>query len=90
MIPIKTREDVGRVIRKARKQQGWSQAELARKLGSTQKWVSQVETRRTDPQMGLVLRALRLLGVDLGVQLRAENPSQSIIHRIAAGRRRSS
>lgn len=89
MIPVKNRVDVGRLIRKARKQQGWSQADLAQKLGSTQKWVSRVETgKATTPQLDLVLLALRLLRVDLRAQLRSMSTSESIIHRIA-GRKKS-
>lgn len=83
MIPIKTRADVGRLIRIARKQRGWSQADLAKRLGSTQKWVSLVETGQTDPQIDMVLRAFRLLGVDLGARPRTERSPGSIIHRIA-------
>jgi len=37
MIPLEIRGYVGRLIRKARKQLGWSQADLAQKRGSTQK-----------------------------------------------------
>lgn len=86
MIPRKIRGYVGRLIRKARKQLGWSQADLAQKRGSTQKWMSDVG--RADPQLDLVLRRLRLLRLVLDARSQAESPSQSTIHRITAGRRK--
>ena len=75
MIPLKMREYVGRLKRQARKQRGWSQADLAAKLGSTQKWMSDVG--RADPQLDLVLRRLRLLRLVLDARSQAESPSQS-------------
>lgn len=66
---VRTARDIGKLIRAARKAKGWTQARLARELGSTQKWVSQIENGRPGADLDRVLRALSLLGVILDARL---------------------
>lgn len=66
---VRTARDVGKLIRAARKAKGWTQARLAGELGSTQKWVSQIENGRPGADLDRVLRALSLLGVILDARL---------------------
>jgi transcriptional regulator with XRE-family HTH domain len=63
---MRTIRDFGAVIRDARKAQGMTQAALAAKLGTVQDWISNLETGRLDnPGLGAILRACRVLGIDI-------------------------
>lgn len=57
--------EIGRILAAARKHHGLTQAELARAIGATQAWVSEVEQGKDTAQIGKVLRALSQLGVRL-------------------------
>lgn len=64
---IKVR-DIGRLIRAQRQDLGWSQAELAQRLDTSRRWVSEIEHGKSTAQVGLVLAALQTLGFDLRVE----------------------
>jgi y4mF family transcriptional regulator len=57
--------EIGKIIAAARRHHKLSQAELARAIGSTQAWVSEIEQGKETAQIGKVLRALSHLGVRL-------------------------
>lgn len=57
--------ELGQIIATARRHHKLTQAELARALGTTQGWVSEVEQGKETAQIGKVLRALSHLGVRL-------------------------
>ena len=46
-----------------REAQGWSQGELARRLGVSRQTVNAVETDKYDPSLPLALRMAKLFGV---------------------------
>ena len=46
-----------------REAQGWSQGELARRLGVSRQTINAVETDKYDPSLPLALRMARLFGV---------------------------
>ncbi len=50
-------------IKDLRMARGWSQGELASRLGVTRQTINAVETNRYDPSLPLALRAAKLLGV---------------------------
>jgi y4mF family transcriptional regulator len=75
---IRTPKDLGILIRSTRKAAGWSQGELARQVGTTQKWISFVENGRPSAQLDMVLRTLAILRISLDARLPAgadETPS---------------
>ena len=47
------------------KAKGWTQSDLARRIGLSRQWVVAVEKGRRGAEIGLVLGALNLLGVPL-------------------------
>ncbi len=49
--------EVGKIIAAARRHHKLTQAELARAIGATQKWVSEVEQGKETAQIGKVPRA---------------------------------
>jgi y4mF family transcriptional regulator len=57
--------EIGKIIAAARRHHSLTQAELAKAIGSTQAWVSEVEQGKETAQIGKVLRALSHLGVRL-------------------------
>jgi HTH-type transcriptional regulator/antitoxin HipB len=59
--------EIGRIVATARRQRGFTQAALARALGVTQNWISEIERGKDTAQIGKVLRVLSFLGVRLEV-----------------------
>ncbi len=57
--------EVGKIVAAARRFRRLTQSELARAIGATQTWVSEVERGKETAQIGKVLRALGFLGVRL-------------------------
>jgi transcriptional regulator with XRE-family HTH domain len=55
----------GALIRTAREAQGLSQAALARRLGTSQPAIARLESRRSNPTVLTLRRALEALGHDL-------------------------
>lgn len=57
--------EVGRIIAAARRHRKLTQGGLAREIGASQAWVSEVERGKDNAQIGKVLRTLAYLGVRL-------------------------
>jgi HTH-type transcriptional regulator / antitoxin HipB len=69
---IRRPDDLGALVRQYRKTQGLSQAQLAARLQTTQKWISHLENGKPSAQIGLVLRALNEIGASIEVRLAEE------------------
>jgi putative transcriptional regulator len=50
-------------LKTMREAQGWSQGELARRLGVSRQTINAVETDKYDPSLPLALRMAKLFGV---------------------------
>lgn len=50
-------------LKRHRENKGWSQGELARRLGVSRQTINAVETDKYDPSLPLALRMARLFGV---------------------------
>jgi len=50
-------------LKKMREAKGWSQGELARRLGVSRQTINAVETDKYDPSLPLSLRMAKLFGV---------------------------
>ena len=57
--------EIGKIIAAARRHHKQTQAELARAIGASQAWISQIEQGKETAQVGKVLRVLSHLGVRL-------------------------
>jgi len=71
--------DLADVFRDGRARAGWSQSDLADRVGVSRQWVSLVETGKTSVEFDLVLAALQVLGYRLHVESsdqRAPKPSR--------------
>lgn len=58
---IRTTGDLATVSRGRRLDLGWTQAEVARRVGVSRKWVSDFERGRTSADLSTVLRLLEIL-----------------------------
>jgi HTH-type transcriptional regulator/antitoxin HipB len=67
---IRTPADLGAVIRDRRKQLKLDQATFARRIGVSRQWVIQIEYGRPRAELGLVLRALDALDIQLDANAR--------------------
>ncbi len=64
---VQSPQDLGILIREERKKQGWTQAELADRVGVKPLWISAFERGKTTAQIGLVFRTIKALGLNLSV-----------------------
>lgn len=60
-------------IRAQRKELGWSQAELAEKIGVGRFWVIDLEKGKSTAEVGVVLRAIKALGFSIQLQRKTES-----------------
>src|SRR5438876_1289917 len=59
--------EIGRIIASARRHRGLTQTTLARSLGVSQNWISEIERGKDTAQIGKILRILSFFGVGLEV-----------------------
>ena len=71
---IKTVENLGQLVCDQRKQRGWSQAQLAEKVGVSRLWISQLENGKESVEFGLVLKTIRALDLLLDVSRAKHDP----------------
>ncbi len=64
---VRTPGDLGILIRERRKKLGLDQQELARKVGVSRLWVIEIEKGKPRAEIGLVMRTLLALDLDLDV-----------------------
>ncbi len=64
---IRTPADLGALIRDYRRRRGLDQLALAKKVGVSRQWVVEIEKGKARAEVGLILRALEVLGVPLSV-----------------------
>jgi len=65
---VRTASAIGAAIRSRRRELKLDQAQLARKIGATRQWLITIEKGKDTAEIGMVLRALAALGLDLDVQ----------------------
>lgn len=68
-------------IRTTRKDRGWSQSAVARRVGLTQKHLSQIESGKVVPRFDTLLDVVRVLGLDLVIVPRSLAPTvDAMVH----------
>jgi HTH-type transcriptional regulator/antitoxin HipB len=88
---VRTPRDLGAAVRTRRRTLTLDQADLARQVGVSRQWLIGLEQGRPRAELALVLRTLRVLGLELDVQPEAPAPESSaaIDDVLARARRRS-
>lgn len=72
--------DLTASIRQARKKLGWTQAELAERSGVSRDWIISLEKGKPSLELGLVLRTMKALDIQLSVgRQRQSPPSDDVI-----------
>lgn len=69
---FRTARDIGFMIRAERRAQCLSQAELAARNSTTQAWISEIENGKNTAEIGMVLRVVMDLGIELGFKTAAQ------------------
>jgi HTH-type transcriptional regulator/antitoxin HipB len=64
-VTLRTPADFGALIKDRRRALGLDQADLADQIGVSRLWVNQVERGKPGASLGLILRALAAVGVEL-------------------------
>ena len=62
------------LVKEARKEAGLSQAELARRLGTTQSAVARLEARGANPRLQTLIRAVEATGNELKARVSPRTP----------------
>ncbi|MFN3521275.1 MAG: helix-turn-helix domain-containing protein [Phenylobacterium sp.] len=70
---ITTARDLGAAIRARRKLLGMNQTELAERVGVGRRWLTQVENGKSGAEIGLLLRTLNALGLEMTLSPQHEN-----------------
>ncbi|MCG8469085.1 MAG: helix-turn-helix domain-containing protein [Gemmatimonadetes bacterium] len=68
---IKTARELGLRLREAREDVGLTQAQLARRIGTSRQWVLDLERGKSTLRLGLVLKAISALGLACDIGARA-------------------
>ena len=74
---IKTPKDVGHYIASTRKALGWSQTDLATKIGKDQRFVSRLENDPTSVSFGTVLMVLNVLNINIDIDIDIDMTNQN-------------
>lgn len=69
---IRRPEDIAAAVREARRKAGLTQVELASRLEVNREWVYRLENGEPGVSLGMVLRALNVLGVHLRIEMGEE------------------
>ena len=64
---VRTPKEVGALIRDRRRHLGLDQSTLAKRVGVSRQWIIEAEQGKPRAAVGLILRTLAALGVNLGV-----------------------
>ncbi len=81
-LTLRSPADIGALIRDRRKALGIDQSALAEQIGVGRIWVNQVEKGKPGAKLGLVLRALAAVGVELSATT-GDAPDDAIAEPIA-------
>ncbi len=66
-LKLRTPREFGLLIRERRKEVGFTQSELAERVGSSREWIRLAESGKPRLDLGLALRALAALGLAIDV-----------------------
>jgi transcriptional regulator with XRE-family HTH domain len=59
---------IAALVRQRRRQLGWSQVRLAKETGTSRTWVIELQIAKATVELGLALRALKALGLELRIE----------------------
>ncbi|HEX2091647.1 MAG TPA: helix-turn-helix domain-containing protein [Longimicrobiaceae bacterium] len=72
---VHTAREIGLLVRAERRAQGITQEELAERIGATRQWVRFLEGGKPRLELGLTLRALNALELNVDISLNRSGPT---------------
>lgn len=87
---IRTPREIGLLVRESRRSHGLTQAALATRVQVSRKWIIDLEAGKRTSELGLVLRTLSALALELDISERSNHapaPGRDIDAIIDASRR---
>lgn len=69
-------ESLGRILQQARLLNGWSQRELAARIGTTQRYIWEIETGKPSLYTERLFAVLRETGTELSVTIAEQDPDE--------------
>jgi HTH-type transcriptional regulator/antitoxin HipB len=75
---VRTARELGAVVRDHRRAADLSQDELAQRAGVSRRWVAALEAGKAGAEVGLILRTLAVLDLELDAVPAATGPSTGI------------
>jgi HTH-type transcriptional regulator/antitoxin HipB len=66
---VRTPREIGLLVRDRRRAQGVTQATLAEHIGASREWIRLLESGKPRLELGLTLRALTALGINLNAEV---------------------
>ncbi len=75
---IRSTRDAAAVVKGRRKELRLSQAELAERAGVSRKWIYEFEAGKPTAELGLVIRVLERLGLDLDLVTATRAPRRTV------------
>ena len=64
---VRSPNEIGQLIKSRREAKGVTQADFASSIGVSRKWVVEAEAGKPTAEIGLIMRALTVLGVTLAI-----------------------
>jgi HTH-type transcriptional regulator / antitoxin HipB len=77
-MPIHTVEELGAAIRHRRRQLNWDQQSLAERVGVSRQWIVEIEAGKLRAEIGLLLRTLSALDLQLEISSQHENTAPPV------------
>lgn len=71
---VRTPTDIGLAIRERRRQLALGQQDLATQVGVSRQWIVEIEKGKPRAEVGLLLRTLNALGLELDIDSAASAP----------------
>jgi HTH-type transcriptional regulator/antitoxin HipB len=65
---VRSAQAIGAAIRSRRRELKMDQADLAQRVGATRQWVIAIEKGKDTAEIGMILRALATLGLELDLR----------------------
>jgi HTH-type transcriptional regulator / antitoxin HipB len=65
---VRTKRELGALLRDAREQQGLTQQELADRINVSRRWINGLENGTTNPTFELLVRCLDALSLQLSIE----------------------
>lgn len=82
---LRTVNELGAAIRRARRQRGWTQDDLALRAGISRRTVVALEGGNPRGEIGIVVRVIAALGRELAITERSSGGDDDLLGHIAGG-----